>query len=417
MRRFLLGLVVGAVVIGALVAGASPASARAESQAKTRVPAVRVTPEMVRYSRTRYALYFVRSAADLLLLLLLLYSGLNARLAGWASRRGRGGFGRAALYYPAFAAMFALLSLPLSFYAGYLLPHAYGLSSQSVAAWGSDRLKGLGINAALGTPVVALLYWTLRRSPRAWWLGFWLASIPLIVFATLLAPLVVDPLFNRFQPLRDPALRDRILGLAARAGIERGRVFEVDASRRTRALNAYVSGLGGSARIVLWDTMLERLEEDEILSVMAHEMGHYVEGHVPLLTCASILGSFLVLLLTDRGARWLLRRCGPAWRVRELGELGSFPVLLLVVYALNFAGAPVEAAVSRTFEERADRFALRITGSGRAAASAFVKLSEGNLSHPSPPPFIVFWMFSHPPLQARIDRALEWDSTRGSAAP
>jgi Zn-dependent protease with chaperone function len=364
---------------------------------------------MVRYSNTRYALYFGSALLNMLILLWLLESRISDRLRDLAEKKTGNGLLRAWIYYPLFTLAYGALTLPLSFYSSYLLPHQYGLSNQSLSGWIADGAKELGISAVVAPPVVAFLYCTIRRSPRRWWLGFWLASIPLMIGVILLQPIVIEPLFNRFGPLRNEALRQKILALAAKAGIQRSRVFEVDASRRTRGVNAYVTGLGGSARIVLWDTLLQKLDEDEVLFVMAHEMGHYVEGHVPILVAASILGSFVFLFLTDRGSRAVLARNGERWGIRGLEDLASFPLLLLVLAILNFFGSPAAAALSRTVERRADTFGLRVAGNGRAAASSFVKLSELNLSHPDPPPFVEFWIFTHPPLKERIEKALAWE--------
>lgn len=415
MRKLLYGLAVGAIFGLTLAAALLPRSAPAQPEAlqptvkeegKNGELTVRVTPEMVRYSRTRYALYFAGTLVHALALLILLRSGVSARLRDLAERKGKIGLAQAFIYVPLLMAAYGLLTLPLTFYSSFLLPHQYGLSTQRLEGWLLDQAKGAGISILITSPVVALLYWTLRRKPATWWFGFWLASIPLIVFSVVVAPLVVDPLFNRFRPLPDSPLKQRILELAGQAGIERSRVFEVDASQRTKAINAYVTGLGGSARIVLWDNLLNKLDDDEVAFIMAHEMGHYVERHVPIGVAISIAGSLFVLLLTDRLAHLLIRRQGDRWQVRDLQDLASLPVLMLILMLINFFGSPVESAISRTIESRADTFGLRLTGDGRAAASAFIKLSEMNLSHPSPPPFIKYWMFSHPPLQERIDKAL-----------
>jgi STE24 endopeptidase len=370
---------------------------------------VRVTPEMIRYSYAQYALYFLSALVHPLALIGLLKWGFSARVRDLAERYGRNGLVRAYVYYPLFMLAYSALCLPVTFVSRFWLPKQYGLATQSLGGWAADAGKAFLISAAVGPPVVALLYWTLRRSPRRWWLGFWLASIPLVVIATLLQPLVIDPLFNRYEPLKDPKLRDQILALASRAGIEHGRVLEVDASRRTKEVNAYVTGIGGSARIVLWDNLLTRLDRDEVLFVMAHEMGHYVEAHVPIGIAAAILGSFGVLWGTDALSRLLLARWGPAWGIRGLDDLASLPLLLLVLYVINFLGSPVSSGISRIIERRADDFALRITRNPRAGATSYIKLSEMNLSLPNPPPLFVFWAYSHPPLQARIERALEWE--------
>jgi len=420
MKRFLCGVVLGVACGAALIGGVtarralaapaeSPLAKGKESSQELRTDlTVHITPQMVRYSHTRYALYFVGTLVNALALTALLRFGVSARLREVAEQKGKNGLTRAYIYYPLLTLAYGALTLPLTLYSSFLLPHQYGLSNQSFGGWVLDGTKGFAVSSALGPPVIALLYWSLKRSPRRWWLGFWLALIPLLIAAVLLTPLVIEPLFNKFGPLRNAELQERILALASRAGIERGRVFEVDASVRTKGVNAYVTGLGGSARIVLWDTLLQRLNEREVLFVMAHEMGHYQEKHVPIGLALSILGSLGVLLITDRGTRWLLARHGAQWKVRSLDDLASLPALMLVLMGVNFLGSPVESAISRTIESRADQFALRLTHDPEAGASSFIKLSELNLSHPSPPPFVEFWMFSHPPLQKRIQATIDW---------
>jgi STE24 endopeptidase len=369
----------------------------------------RVTPEMRRYSYTRYALAFIGAFYELAALALVMESGLSRRLRELAERRFRHSFARAAAYTVLFGAVYTVLLFPLTFTSGWYVEQRFRMSRQSLPAWLWDAVKGLLVSVVIMPPMIWLLYTCIRRSPQRWWLGFWLASLPLLTFLVLVAPVVIDPLFNRFEPLRDAALREKILSLAARAGIEGGRVYQVDMSTKTRALNAYVNGLGETKRIVLWDTLLARMKEDEILFVMGHEMAHYVYHHVLILLGTGFGGLFLFFALTDRAARALLARRGERWGVTDLGDLASLPVLLGVLTALQFLAMPAVGAVSRTMERQADAFGLRLTGSGEAAACAFVKLSEGNLSLPSPPRFVEFWLFTHPPLQERIDRALAYD--------
>lgn len=423
-RRLLWGLALGAAcavaTVGALSLGPAAAQVKeTEPQARQPAagtgtePAVRVTPKMVRYSYTRYALYFAGAAMEALALLALLHLGASARLRDFAERKSGNRLVQALLYYPALMLAYGALMFPLAFYSSFVLPHQYGLSNQSLAGWSLDRAKQAAIGGAVGALVVALLYWSIRRSPRRWWLGFWFASIPLAIAAVLLVPLVIEPLFNRFGPLRNEALRTKILALARRAGIEQSRVFEVDASQRTKGVNAYVTGLSGSARIVLWDTLLQRLDEEEVLFVMSHEIGHYVERHVPIGLTLGIFGTLGVLLLTDGAARRLIKEHGDRWGVRGLDDLASLPVLLLIVSLINFFGSPVESAISRTMESRADQFALRLTNNPEAGVASFIKLAELNLSLPNPPPFIELWMFSHPPLQKRIEAARAWEPGKG----
>jgi Zn-dependent protease with chaperone function len=233
-----------------------------------------------------------------------------------------------------------------------------------------------------------------------------------MVLLVVVSPVLIDPLFHRYEPLRDTRLREQILALAARAGIEGGWVYQVNMSAETPAVNAYVAGLGETKRIVLWDTLLARMEEEEILFVMGHEMGHYALGHVPLMLGMGWVGLFVALLVGDGAARRLLAWRGRRWEVSGMGDLASLPLLLAVLTALQFLGKPIVGGFSRAHEREADAFGLRLTGNGPAAARAFVKLSEENLSLPNPPRFVVFWHATHPPLSERIETALESDRQR-----
>ncbi|MEN8161217.1 MAG: M48 family metalloprotease, partial [Myxococcota bacterium] len=212
-------------------------------------------------------------------------------------------------------------------------------------------------------------------------------------------------LYNDFGPMEDSALEAKILGLADRSGIEGGRVFEVNKSVDTKRVNAYVTGFLASKRIVLWDTLLARLDEDEVLFVMAHEMGHYVLDHVLIGLAVATVLSGLGLFVLQRVVPLVLRR----WRARlgfeRLADVASLPLLVLLIELGSFAILPVGLAVSRHIEHEADRFALELTRDGRAGATAFVELQRTNLSMPRPGPWFVSWRGSHPPLGDRIDFA------------
>jgi STE24 endopeptidase len=405
-------------VVAAAWAGTAPNAAEVERREQPSADEAaltpRVTPRMVRHSYTRYALYFVGTALELVILVFLLRSGASARLRDAAERRTTRFVPQALLYFAGFTVAVTLLGFPLLFYRSWWLPHQYGLSDQSLGAWLWDRAKEVVVGFALTAPLVGAAYALIRRQPRRWWVSFWLLSIPVTVLLVLVAPVLLDPIFRNYQPLRDTTLRDKILALATKAGIEGGRVYQVDMSRETKTLNAYVTGLGQTKRIVLWDTTLEKLEPDEILFIMAHEMAHYVYNHVYWGTGLSIAGSLFLFFLLDRLSRGALRRWGDDWGVRDLGDLASLPALMAVLTLLQFFGTPAMATVSRVMERQADRFGLEITGDGRAAARAFVKLSEENLSLPHPPAFIRFWLGTHPSLGERIDMSLAWERRQKS---
>ena len=210
------------------------------------------------------------------------------------------------LYVVLYLAIVFVIDLPLAYYEGFVRQHAYGLSNQTLAKWLGDSLKGLAVEMAVGFAFAWVPYLLLARAPRRWWLYTALLSVPFLFVTVLVKPIWIDPLFNDFGPMKNKALERSILDLASRAGIEGSRVFEVDKSVDTNAVNAYVTGVFGTKRIVLWDTLIARLDEKELLFVMAHEMGHYVLGHV--------VRSILLSVVRHPGGP-LLRR--PLWAVAD----------------------------------------------------------------------------------------------------
>ena len=365
-----------------------------------------VTPEMKRYSEIGYLLYFVGTAYGLLTLWAVLASGLSAKLRQWVQPL-RFSLLRLFGYYTLLTLVLILFHAPLTIYRGYVLPHQYGLSSQSIGGWLGDIGKSVGVDIVTTVPILWLLFWLIGRSPRRWALWFWAVLIPIIAFGIFASPLVVDPLFNKFTPLPSGPLRTQIESLAVKAGIPNAPIYVVDKSKQTHETNAYVTGIGSSARIVLWDTILPpRMPADQLRAIVGHEMGHYVLKHLYWGFLLTVIGLLFVLPAAQKFAEWLLRRFGPRWRINGLTDYAAVPALLLTVSLFSFLSAPITNGASREVEHQADAYGLQITGDGPAMARGFVTISEQNLSDPNPPPFIKFWLFTHPPLQERIDFAL-----------
>lgn len=361
------------------------------------------TPLALSYYRSGVAWWFVVQAWGLIVPAAIFVSGLSARLRDLARRCGRSWFGTIAVYALLYLGLTFLIDLPIDFGLGYLRPHAYGLSRQSPGRWLGDAVKSLGVSAVVALLLLWVPYLLLARAPRRWWLIAASLTLPLALFGAFIRPAWIDPLFHSFGPMRDVALEAKILALADRAGIDGGRVFEVDMSRDTKTLNAYVTGFLGTKRIVLWDTLLDRLDEGEVLAVMGHEMGHYVLNHVAWGVSLASLGSLLLLFLVDRSGRAILRRVGPRAGVDTLSDVATVPLLIFLLGSFNLIGAPVQLAVSRAMEHEADRFSLEITRSNRSAASAFAKFVSENLSNPRPGRLSVVWRSTHPPIGDRID--------------
>ena len=369
----------------------------------TPVAVPEATPLAASYYRSGIAWWFVLQAWGLIVPAAIFATGLSSRLRELARRVGRSWYGTIAVYALLYLGLMFLLDLPVDFGLGYLRPHAYGLSRQSPGRWLGDAFKSLGVSAVAALLLLWVPYLLLARAPRRWWLIAAGLTLPLALFGALIRPVWIDPLFNDFGPMTDKTLESNILALADRAGIEGGRVFEVDKSRDTKTLNAYVTGFLGTKRIVLWDTLLDRLDEAEVLAVMGHEMGHYVLNHVAWGVGLAALGSLFLLFLVDRSARAILRRFGRRAGVETLSDVATVPLLVFLIGLFNVIGAPVQLAVSRAMEHEADRFSLEITRSNRSAASAFAKFVGENLANPRPDRLSVVWRSTHPPIGDRID--------------
>jgi Zn-dependent protease with chaperone function len=368
------------------------------------------TPENRAYWTTRTVLGLLAPLYSIGVALLLLFTGVSARLRDLAFAWFRGRYARTLVFVVLLTAVFFVLEFPLTWYLGHALEHRYGLSEQSFGGWLGEQGIGLLVNVALFgvIPLVLLAYRAIEKSPRRWWLWFGLASIPLTIAVTLLQPLVVDPLTNTFVPLRDQQLKAEILALAERAEIPSRRVFEVNKSKQTKKFNAYVSGFGPSQRIVLWDTTLEGMREDEILFVMGHEMGHYKLAHIwKGIVFYSVLG-FGLFWLSGVLMRWAMARFGERWKVHALSDLASLPLLIVTLTVIGLVAQPLINGFSRAIEHEADVFGLEVTRLNDAGARAFIKLGSRNKSNPEPPRLLTWFQYSHPPLIERIRFALDY---------
>lgn len=355
------------------------------------------------YYYTRNALWAIGILWGLAIPALFLFTGWSARIRDVARGRGRGHAATIVIYLAIYSAIEFGLGLPLAYVTGFAVEHHYGLSNQTLAKWAADTFIGFALGLAIGSLVVLGIYALLRASPRRWWLYSGLALIPFIVLMFLVAPIWIAPLFNKFGPMKDKALEARIVALAERAGIEGARVFEVDKSEDTKALNAYVTGFGATQRIVLWDTIVKRLDERELLFVMGHEMGHYVLKHVWISIAALSVLALLSLHGVHRLAHGLIRRHAARFGFERLDDIASYPLVALVVSIVIGIAVPLFSVLTRHDERESDRFGLEITRDNRACAMAFVKLNNDNLGIPRPNPILHLLRGSHPTVAERIE--------------
>ncbi|HNB88042.1 MAG TPA: M48 family metallopeptidase, partial [Anaerolineales bacterium] len=308
-----------------------------------------------------------------------------------------------ALYVAVFGGISAIINLPLSYYSGFVLPHRFGQSNQSLKDWLVDQVKGLAIGAPLGLIMLELMYLALRLTGDAWWL--WVAGGLLLfnILVSNLAPVLIMPLFNKYVPLGEEhkELEERLLALAERANTKVKGVFKFDMSKRTKAANAALTGLGNTRRIILGDTLITEFTLDEIETVLAHELGHHVHKDIPFLiafgTVSTTLSLFIASLALDSAVSF--------FSFTSPADIAALPALMLILTAYGLLTSPVNNAISRWRENMADDYALSSTQKGEAFASAFTRLANQNLGEIDPEKWVVFMFYSHPPLGERIEKA------------
>jgi STE24 endopeptidase len=363
----------------------------------------------------RYAL--ISFVYGLLALWLILRWKLGATYRTWVEKTSARRFLQALIFSPLLILTIDIIELPAGIYRNWI-SRQYGLSVQGWGSWTWDWAKGELLSIIIGSLFIWGLYTIIRRSPRRWWFYSWLVSLPIAVFLIFLPPLIVDPMFHKFEPLaiKNAALTASLEKMVQRAGqdIPPERMFWMGASEKTTALNAYVTGIGSSKRIVLWDTTIAKMTTPQITFVVGHEMGHYVLQHIPKGLGLAAVSLFVAFYIVFRTIRWVLARWGGNWGVRGVDDYASLPTLLLLLSVLAFIASPIINGVSRHFEHQADIYGLEVThgltpDSGQVAAQSFQVLGEVGLADPNPSPVHVFLFYSHPPIPERIQFSLTYD--------
>lgn len=307
------------------------------------------------------------------------------------------------LFVAVFGGIYFLLNLPLSYYSGFVLPHRYELSNQTLREWVVDQAKGLAISAVLGLLVLEVIYWVLRAYPDIWWL---IAAGFLLLFNVVLAnlaPVLLFPIFFKFEPLSDERadLEERLVRLAEQAGARVRGVYKFDMSRRTSAANAALTGIGNTRRIILGDTLLEEFSDDEIETVLAHELGHHVHKDIPLSIAFESVSTMAGLWLASLVLEWGVGYFG----FDGVWDPAALPLFAVSIGLFGLITMPLGNAFSRWRERMADRYALDATRKPRAFASAMTRLANQNLAEMDPEPWVEWLLYSHPALRKRIAMA------------
>ena len=352
------------------------------------------------YQRQKYLVSLLHLGLEALLLVVLAGSGLSFVLKAWAEAAAENFYARLACYYGLFFAFLWIFSLPLAFYSGFRLEHAYGLSNQKLGPWIVESLKKTLLSFALSLALVCGLYALIRAFPESWWVGAWLGFAGVSYVLGQLFPVLIVPLFYKYSRVADETLKQRIFHLVERFGLPLENVYSLNLSKTTKKANAMFAGLGKTKRLVLADTLLQNFSPEEIESIVAHELGHFKHRdiwHHLGFNLATSLVSFSL-------AFHLLRRFSPRFGFEGAGDLAAFPLLYLIFFIFGTLLTPLSNAYSRWREQEADRFSLEATG-----ASGFIPAMENlarlNLADPRPSRWVVWWFHTHPPIAERIEFA------------
>jgi STE24 endopeptidase len=373
--------------------------------------------QAIALNKVRVWLDIAGSLWGLIVLWWLLGSGTAVRLDAWSRGTIRLRWLQGAAFFFAFVIIVTLANLPLDAI-GHAASLRYGISVQSWPSWFGDQGKGLGVSLAIGVPVALLFNWIVRKSPRRYWMWLWLISLPLILISVFIAPLVIDPLFNKFEPLEKThsVLVGKLEEVVARTGtaIPPERMFLMKASEKSNGINAYVTGIGSSKRFVMWDTTTDRMPDDEIMFIFGHESGHYVLNHIPKMLAGMMIGLFFVFWVCANLAEGMVRRFGGRWSVQSVASRAGFLTLVLAFSIAGLVLTPVGNTVSRHFEHEADIYGQEavhglVPDPQKTAVSSFNHLGEAWLDDPNPNAFVEFWSYSHPSVQRRAEFAEHYD--------
>jgi STE24 endopeptidase len=376
--------------------------------------------------RIRVALDFGATLWGIVVLALILQLGIAVRMRNFAVNISKNRWAQGFTFFFLFLMLTTLLNLPLDMY-GQHLRTAYGLSVQHWESWFGDQGKSFALAFTFGGLGVMLLFFLIRKFPRRWWLWLWFPAMAFTLLAVFASPYIIDPLFNKFEPLSNTnpelvAQLERVVARGKGIDIPPQRMYLMKASEKVTTLNAYVTGFGASKRVVVWDTSIAKGTPDEILFIFGHEMGHYVLGHI----VKGILFSFVFILVSFflgfHLFQFLLRRFGKQWGIANQDDWAALVVFVLVLSVISFLGEPIDNSYSRAHEHAADVYGEEVihgivADPQATGQAAFQLLGDNSLVDPNPSPFVEFWTGSHPPIWFRAAFAKHYDPWAADAQP
>lgn len=350
------------------------------------------------YARIVRRLAFVEWAVVAAVLLVLIFGGVSTKLSQlllypqpWAS----------ALYFVILAAGLGIITLPLSYYRGFVLEHRYGLSHEKFAVWLADLAKASAVGLILGLIIVIAVYWLLEHLPDTWWLWAGILMLLIGLLLTRLAPTLLISLFFKLEPLNDPKLKKKLTDLAERANTRVCGIFNMNLSSKSTTANAMLAGIGKTRRIVLSDTLLQKYSPEEIEVVLAHELGHHIHRDIPKMIALQAFAGFLAFYLSDL----VLKASLLPLAFKGISDVAALPLLFLFLAAFNLIVSPLTNAYSRHIEKAADVAALELSANPAAFITAMTRLADQNLTEYQPARWVELLFYDHPPYNKRVGLA------------
>ncbi len=304
---------------------------------------------------------------------------------------------KAAVYFAVFFILLYIILLPLQYYRGFVIEHYYGLSSQTIGSWFLDVAKSRALSFVISVSALTIIYSLLIHNPKYWWVITAAVFILFFILSLIISPLVIDPLFYKFEPLKDKELETGIINMVDKAGLKVGQILVADASRRTNTVNAYFTGFGVSKRIVIYDNLLNKYSRKEVLSVIAHEISHWKYRHIfksIIMGAVSIGVLFFIMKII-------------LVKLQLNSNIRAAFIIFIFFTLVSFISLPVQNSISRFYERQADSYSVILTGDPETQVSLFKNLAESNLSEVSPGPVIEFILYSHPSIMERINYTIK----------
>lgn len=334
---------------------------------------------------------------------LILFSGFSSTLSNFAKKISNKPLKYIGIYGILYTLLDSLLIFPLNFYASYTQSHIFGFSHQPLTAWIKNYCVELILNLLIVFFVLWIPYKIIKNHPKRWWIYIAILSIPITSFSYLAQPILIDPLFNKFRPLENTVVESSLLNLSKKAGIKNCKIIQIDKSSETNMMNAYMTGIGKSQRIVLWDTTLNKLNLRELNFITAHEIGHYVLGHINHLLIINITLNFIVLYIISLLAIPIINKHKKFFKFDKLHNPASYPLAIIIINTCFLFITPCLNIHSCYTEREADKYALELTQDKNAAIDTFTKLKENGISIPNPNTLYKVWKYDHPTIDERID--------------